>query len=112
MKSIELKVFKENINGRETFLTTWDLLKSAVNAPSQSGHNIDEMMKRLRLLEKLDAHKALFEIKPDDFDDSKLERIAVLELEDADFSKLKDLVGEMKWGVVSKSIVEIHNELK
>lgn len=110
MKSIELKVFKENIQGRETFLTTFDLCKSAINAPTQNGLNVDEMMKRLRLLDKVDEHKSLFDVKPEDFKDEMLERKAVLELEDADYNKLKELFNEMKWGVVSKSIIEIHKE--
>jgi hypothetical protein len=110
MKSIKLKVAKESIQGRDTFLTTYDLLKSAINNPSQSGFSVDEMMKRLRLLEKVDAHKDLFDIKPEQFNDSMLEREAELELEDSDFSKLKELFNEMKWGVVSKSIIEIHKE--
>jgi hypothetical protein len=110
MKSIELKVFKENIQGRETFLTTFDLCKSAINAPTQNGLNVDEMMKRLRLLEKVDEHKSLFDVKPEEFKDEMLERTATLELEDSDYTKLKELFKEMKWVVVSKSIVEIHNE--
>jgi hypothetical protein len=40
-----------------------------------------------------------------------LERTATLELEDSDFSKLKELYKEMKWGVVSKTIVELSKEL-
>jgi len=110
MKSIELKVSKEPIQGRDTFLTTYDLLKSAINNPSQSGFSVDEMMKRLRLLDKVDEHKGLFDIKPDDFSDSMLERKATLELEDSDFSKLKELFNEMKWGVVSKTIVDLSKE--
>ena len=110
MKSIELKVAKENIQGRDTFLTTYDLLKSAINNPSQ-GFSVDEMMQRLRLRDKVDAHKGLFEIKPEDFNDSMLDRTATLELEDSDFSKLKELFKEMKWGVVSKTIVELSKEL-
>ena len=70
MKSIKLKVAKESIQGRDTFLTSYDLLKSAINNPSQSGFSVDEMMKRMRLLEKVDAHKDLFDIKPDQFNDS------------------------------------------
>ena len=62
MKSIELKVAKENIGGRDTFLTTYDLLKSAINNPTQGGFNVDEMIKRLRLLGEVDKHKAMFEI--------------------------------------------------
>jgi hypothetical protein len=40
-----------------------------------------------------------------------LDRKATLELEDADFTKLKELFKEMKWGVVSKTIVDLSNEL-
>ena len=110
MKSIELKVAKENISGRDTFLTTYDLLKSAINNPTQGGFNVDEMTKRLRLLNEVDKHKSTFEIEEGKFDDSLLERKAILELEDADYTKLKELFKEMKWGVVSKTIIEIHNE--
>ena len=113
MKSIELKVAKELLPSKEgmqqTFLTTYDLLKSAINNPTQGGFNVDEMIKRLRLLNEVDKHKDLFEIT-DKFDDEMLERKATLELEDADFAKLKELFKEMKWGVVSKTIIEIHNE--
>jgi hypothetical protein len=110
MKSIELKVAKENISGRDTFLTTYGLLKSAINNPTQGGFNVDEMIKRVRLLGEVDKHKAMFEIEEGKFDDSLLQRKATLELEDADYTKLKELFKEMKWGVVSKTIIEIHNE--
>ena len=112
MKSIELKVAKENIGGRETFLTTYDLLKSAINNPTQGGFNVDEMIKRLRLLNEVDKHKELFDIKPEDFKDEMLDKKATLELEDADYTKLKELFKEMKWGVVSKTIVDLHTEFE
>jgi len=115
MKSIELVVAKELLpskNGmQETFLTTYDLLKSAINNPTQGGFNVDEMIKRLRLLGEVEKHKDLFDIKPEDFKDELLERKATLELEDADFTKLKELLKEMKWGVVSKTIVDLSNQL-
>ena len=111
MKSIELLVAKENIGGRETFLTTYDLLKSAINNPTQGGFNVDEMIKRLRLLAEVEKHNELFDIKPEDYKDEMLERKATLELEDADFTKLKELFKEMKRGVVSKTIVDISKEL-
>jgi hypothetical protein len=111
MKSIELVVAKENIGGRDTFLTTYDLLKSAINNPTQGGFNVDEMIKRLRLLGEVEKHKDLFDIKPEDFKDELLERKSTLELEDADFTKLKELFKEMKWGVVSKTIVDLNKEL-
>jgi hypothetical protein len=111
MKSIELVVAKENIGGRDTFLTTYDLLKSAINNPTQGGFNVDEMIKRLRLLGEVEKHKELFDIKPEYFKDELLERKATLELEDADFTKLKELFKEMKWGVVSSTIVELSKQL-
>ena len=112
MKSIELKVAKENIGGRDTFLTTYDLLKSAINNPTQGGFNVDEMIKRLRLLSEVDKYKSTFEIEEGKFDDTLLERKAILELEDADYTKLKELFKEMKWGVVSKTIVDLHTEFE
>jgi len=115
MKSIELVVAKELLpskNGmQDTILTTYDLLKSAINNPTQGGFNVDEMIKRLRLLGEVEKHKDLFDIKPEDFKDELLERKATLELEDADFTKLKELFKEMKWGVVSKTIVDLNNQL-
>lgn len=112
MKSIELVVAKENIGGRETFLTTYDLLKSVINNPTQGGLNVDEMIKRLRLLNEVDKHKDTFEIPEGKFDDSMLERKATLELEDADFTKLGELFKEMKWGVVSKTIIDLSAQFK
>jgi len=111
MKSIELVVAKENIGGRDTFLTTYDLLKSAINNPTQGGFNVDEMIKRLRILGEVEKHKELFDIKPEDYKDEMLDRKATLELEDADFTKLKELFKEMKWGVVSSTIVELSKQL-
>ena len=102
------------MGGRDTFLTSWDLLVSAVKNtnPQQGGISVDEMVKRMRLLKELDKHKPMFDIQPEDFKDSCLELEADLELEDSDYTKLKDLFKEMKWGVVSSSIVEISESLK
>lgn len=111
MKSVELKVGKEEINGKPTFFTTWDILKMSVNNPEQGGFNVEEMMKRLRLLEKLDEHKDTFFIKEGEFTDDKLELKTTLELEDSDYEKLKNLFSQVKWGVVSKFIVDLNKEL-
>jgi hypothetical protein len=116
MKSIELVVAKELLpskNGmQDTFLTTYDLLKSAINNPAQGGFNVDEMIKRLRLLGEVEKHKELFEINPEDFKDDFIDRKATLELEDADFEKLKELFKEMKWGIVSKTIVDLSSQFE
>jgi hypothetical protein len=112
VKSVQLKVSKEEISGRATFMTTYDLLKSAINNPEQGGFNVDEMMKRLRILEELEKHKEKFSIKEGEFTDDKLALEEKLELEDSDFDKLKELFGQVKWGVVSRFIIDLHNELK
>lgn len=111
MKSIQLLVAKEIIGGRETFLTTYDLLLSAINNPTQGGFNVDEMIKRVRLLSEIEKYKDLFEINQKDYNEEMLNRKATLELEDADFTKLRELFKEMKWGVVSKTIIDLHKEM-
>jgi len=112
MKSIKLRVVKENIQGRDTFFTTYDLLKMAINNPQEGGFNVDEMIKRLRLLSKLDEHKSEFQIDESKFSDSDLSKTATLDLEDADFDKLKELFRQVKWGLVSSTIVDLHNEIE
>jgi hypothetical protein len=110
MKSIKLKVSKENILGKDTFFTTYDLLKMTINSPQEKGFDVNEMIQRLRLLNKLEEHKDVFAVKEGEFKESDLQTTAVLELEDADFAKLKELFTQMKWGVVSQVIVDLHNE--
>jgi hypothetical protein len=111
MKSINLRVTKENIQDRDTFFTTYDLLKVAINNPQEGGFTVDEMMKRVRLLNKLEEYQSMFKVEEGKFDDSYLEKSDVLELEDADFLKLKELFRQVKWGVVSKTIIDLHNEI-
>lgn len=112
MKTIKLKVYKEEIGGRPTFLTTYDLLKTAINQQPQGGFSIDEMQVRLRLLGIIDAHKQMFDIKEGEFTDELLEREVEVNFEDADFDKLKTLYRETKWGAVSSTIVEVSNSLR
>lgn len=111
MKTITLKVYKEEINGRQTFLTTYDLLKSVINQPNREGFNIDEMQTRLRLLGIIDKHKAVFEIKEGEFKDEMLDLEVELEMEDADFKKMSELFKEMKWGIISSAIIDVNNRL-
>lgn len=112
MKSITLKITKEKIGEKEMFFSSYELLKMAINTTPQQGFNVDEMQKRLRLLAELDKHKNDFHIEEKDFNDSLLERTAELELEDSDYAKLKELIKDSKWGVISQSIVELCNQFK
>ena len=112
MKSINLKIKKENIGGRDMFFSFYELLKSVINNPVQGGFSVEEMQQRIRLMNKVKEHQADFDIKESEFNDSMLNRTAVLELEDADYEKLKQLVNDMRWGVVAESIVEFSEEFK
>jgi len=112
MKSINLIVTKENIQGRDTFFTTYDLLKAVINNPQEGGFTVEEMMNRVRLLNKVEEFKNKFFIDNGTFGDSDLLKEDVLQLEDADFVKLKELFKKMKWGIVSSTIINLHNELE
>jgi hypothetical protein len=112
MKTIQLKITKEKLNGQDVFFSTYDLLKTAINNPVQGGFDVDEMIKRLRLLNKLDAHKEVFSKEYLPNEEGYLLVNETFELEDADFDKLKELFKNCKWGVVSQTIVDIAAELK
>lgn len=109
MKSIKLKAAEDQIGGAKIIFTTYELLRTAVNnTPEQGGFSVDEMMKRLRILDKLDEYKDAF---TGNDKDKILESEAVLELEDSDFEKLKTLFAQVKWGVISKFIVDLSQEI-
>lgn len=111
MKSITLKIGKETIGGREVFFSTIALLKSAVNnVQAQQGLSVDEMSKRLRLMDILEKHND-FDIADGEFKDWHLEMKKEIELEDADFNKLKELFGEVKWMILSRFIVDLSSDL-
>lgn len=111
MKSLELKFGKEKINGRDTFFSTSDLLKVAINnVPREGGLDVREMSSRLRLLKIIDAHTE-FIVDEKDFTDAHLTMVKKIDIEDADFKKLKELFGQVKWGVISEFIIELDKSL-
>jgi hypothetical protein len=111
MKSIEFKFGKEKIQGRETFFSTADLLKAAVNnVPKEGGMDVKEMATRLRLLKVIDAQTE-FAIEEKEFTDSHLSIKKTVDFEDADFAKLKQLFKEVKWSVVSEFIINLDADL-
>lgn len=112
MKSINLKIKKENIQGRDIFFSYYELLKSVINNPVKEGFSVEEMQQRIRLMNKVKEHQVEFDIKEGEFNDSMLGRTAVLELEDADYEKLKQLINDMRWAIVSESIIEFSEEFK
>ena len=111
MKSIEFKFGKEKVQGRDTFFSTADLLKAAVNnIPREGGMDVKEMATRLRLLKVIEAQPE-FAVEEKDFTEEHLSLKKTVEFEDADFTKLKQLFGEVKWGVVSEFIIKLDEEL-
>jgi len=112
MKTITLRYGKEKIQGRETFFSSLALLKSAVNnVTSQEGLTVDEMSKRLRLMEILDKNPEM-DVEETKFNDELLLRTKDIELEDSDWEKLKTLFSGVKWMVLSKFIVDLDKDLK
>ena len=66
-----------------------ELLKVCLDVPPQGGFTTTEMKARLRVssaLDKANGH---------------------IELEDADYNKLVELIKDMKWGVVSQDLVDL-----
>jgi hypothetical protein len=112
MKCINLCVKKENIQGKDTLFTTYELLKIAINNTQEGGFTIDEMMKRIRILNKLEEYAPIFQIEQDKINDDYLLKHELLELEDADFLKLKELFKQVKWGVFAKFIIDLYNEIE
>lgn len=110
MKSIKLKIGKENIQGTDIAFGTIDVLKSAVNnIEKDQGLSVSEMSQRLRLLSILDKHNE-FELGNKQVTESMLRLEGEAQFEDADFAKLKELFNNVKWTVVSKFIVDLSEE--
>lgn len=101
MKSIPLTKKKERVissNGTEEMMefNTVDLIRIAVHNVPPGGIDITEMIKRQKILDNIDNIS----------EDTTHINFAL-----SDIINLKRYVAETKWGVVSKSIIEFHNEL-
>lgn len=111
MRKLTLKIEKETINGKQTFFTTVGILKMAINSIPHGGSiNIQEMGKRLRLMNILSNYDE-FDVEEDKFQEYMTQLTKTIDLEDADFHKLKELFNETKWTIVSKFIFELGVEL-
>jgi hypothetical protein len=111
MKALELKFGKENIQGRYTFFSTVDLLKVAINnVTKEGGLDVKEMSTRLRLLKIFEPFTE-FIVGEGEFTDSHLDIKKTVEIEDADFNRIKELFGQVKWGVISEFIINLDNDL-
>jgi hypothetical protein len=107
MKTIKLTTSKELVNEQETIFSTYHLLKMVINNPSEKGFDVDEMMQRLKIMSVLDQHKDLFK----DLNENNLNVEAEVSFEDADYKKLQELYKQMKWAVISQTIVDLKKQL-
>lgn len=117
MKKLTLKIGKEKVNGNELFFTTLGLLKTALNHvvinanAGNSGLTVEEMATRLKIMTVLEEHKEM-DVAEGELNDAHLIMIKDIQLEDADFNKLKELFNAVRWGVVSQFIVDTANQFK
>jgi len=78
----------------ESKMTYADLVKVCVNQPPKDGFTAEEMRSRFRLIDVCD--------KATD----------TLDFEDADCSKVKELVDAMKWAVIHKDLITFCEDVK
>lgn len=113
MKTVNLKIQKELIGEKQMIFSDYELLRICVNEQKpEGGFNVEEMIKRMRILNKLDEVKHLFSKNYENDDESYKEVNASIQLEDSDYELLRNLVLSMKWNVVSNSIIELYNYFK
>lgn len=93
MKTIKNKTTQLKISEKEGFADYRFLLKQVVNAPSQGGYSIEEIKTRLRITDLLEGE-------------------GDIDIEDADFKKLKELFDSYKWAIVHKDVVELSEEIE
>lgn len=118
MKSVLLVITKEDVRGVATLVTSTQFIKDAVNtpAPQSGGFNIEEMQKRIRILNAVDAiDKKEFKFEGT-FKEDELEEIlkkeALLELEDADMKNLGEIMKSARFGIVSQHIIDLNERIK
>lgn len=116
MKTIELKVTKEKANEQDYIISTVQIMRDIINSKPEKGYTIEEMMQRLKVLEIVDKHKKEFSVNgaqkiedvPHEFFDKKI----TIDIEDADYEALKEWVKNMRWGIVSKFIIDFVQSFK
>lgn len=103
MKTITLELPKRVINPqiKPGSLSGFELIKIALNQQPQGGLSTSEIRKRLKVFDKLESVKSLFEING----------IAELALEDAEFETLKSCYKETTWAIAEPAITEFEDLL-
>lgn len=112
MKTITLKFGKERINGQDTFFSTLALLKVALNHVGKNeGLSVTEMSQRMKILDILSENPE-YDAEDGAFTDIHLSMSKEINLEDADFLRLKELFKDVKWKIVSRFIINLSEEIE
>ncbi len=117
-RKIVLKMVKEDndLVGKPIILTTFGLLKEAINNRPEKGFTIEEMQMRLDVMKKLNAYKDIFHIDAmstmKDWTEEKLAVTAELELEKEEYKQVQAWVRVMPWGIISEFVIDFVNSLK
>jgi hypothetical protein len=97
MHTIYLKKAQVMIQGAERELSTIALIRSALDSPPQDGFTFSDFKKRARV------DKAISEAGP---------AALSLELEDADFTALKECVHKMRWVIRDPFVVDFVSQFE
>jgi hypothetical protein len=95
MKLLTLKDFKIKVAGKEVDFSYAELIKGIVNFSGERGYTVEEMSKRLRVVDVIEAAKD-----------------NVARFEDADFAYLNSLVPNYPWLFSDKAIVTMCDDIK
>lgn len=93
---IPIKVHETLKANKDRHLSTLDLIRSVLEQRPQDGFSVDEMRKRIKILDKLE--------------DSG-EGSSVIEFDDQEFALISQLAKSFKWGMLDKFIVEFADSL-
>lgn len=110
MKPLTLTASKETVHNGVTetavTLTTVDLLKAIINQQPAGGYTIEEMMFRLKMRQLIEPYVQQFSHA-----DVTAIHPVTLNLEDADYAKLKELALGMKWAFPAQFIIDFVSSL-
>lgn len=114
MKSVKLIVTKEKVRGINTLIPSTNFIRDAVNQPAaqSGGFNVEEMQKRIRILNAVEkVEKEFFTFKDGGLDEEEVQGIlsieATLELEDADMKNLNEIMKSARFAIVCQHVIDL-----
>jgi hypothetical protein len=93
---IPIKVHEKMKADKDRNLSTLDLIKSVLEQRPPDGFTVDEMRKRIKILDKIEASG---------------EGSTVIEFDDQEFALISQLTKTFKWGLLDKFIIEFADSL-